>query len=410
MNRFWLLILGGFLLQNGWAQSGHLTNSPYSLYGLGLSNDLNTGITNSMGHTGIAMPAKGQINGLNPAALAGMEANRFLYDMGVKWQQGSLVEGNDSEPRLAFNFSSIAFAMPIGRGGGLAFSILPYTNVGYVMRGVQTQIIGSTDYFESTITGNGGLNDFNISFGQTVTRRLSLGVSAKVLFGKIEENETDIIYAGSTVLNLNEKNYYNGLGLGLGLQYQLTDKLRIGSSFDLSTQLNGSQTYTVVVNSEEPIADENELDAFELPMEWGFGLSYQWNPRLLINADYKMDFWGRTGQKDGVGTYVDRTFLGLGVQYGKTDEQFKFKNRIKYRFGINYDTGNLSVLDDRVPKFAMNIGVGLPFSQNSNSMINIGYSYGQQGVVNNGLIKENYHLITLNLSLEGVWFVKTRIN
>jgi hypothetical protein len=43
-------------------------------------------------------------------------------------------------------------------------------------------------------------------------------------------------------------------------------------------------------------------------------------------------------------------------------------------------------------------------------MLNFGYSYGQKGQVSNGLIKENYHTLTLNFSLEDLWFVKKKIN
>jgi hypothetical protein len=43
-------------------------------------------------------------------------------------------------------------------------------------------------------------------------------------------------------------------------------------------------------------------------------------------------------------------------------------------------------------------------------MLNLGYSYGQRGQISNGLIKENYHLLTLNLSFEGIWFKRRKIN
>jgi len=42
-------------------------------------------------------------------------------------------------------------------------------------------------------------------------------------------------------------------------------------------------------------------------------------------------------------------------------------------------------------------------------MLNISYSYGQKGRISNGLIKENYHKISVNLSLDGIWFVKRKI-
>ena len=52
----------------------------------------------------------------------------------------------------------------------------------------------------------------------------------------------------------------------------------------------------------------------------------------------------------------------------------------------------------------------MPLNSSSNSMINIGYSYGSKGQITNGLIKENYHLLSINLSLEGIWFQKRKID
>ena len=42
-------------------------------------------------------------------------------------------------------------------------------------------------------------------------------------------------------------------------------------------------------------------------------------------------------------------------------------------------------------------------------MINLSYSYGSKGLLQNVLVKENFHLVTLNLSLEDIWFVKKKV-
>jgi hypothetical protein len=55
------------------------------------------------------------------------------------------------------------------------------------------------------------------------------------------------------------------------------------------------------------------------------------------------------------------------------------------------------------------IGVGLPL-EFTKSALNISYSYGIKGTVGNDLIKENYHMIGINLSLEAIWFVKRKFD
>jgi len=42
-------------------------------------------------------------------------------------------------------------------------------------------------------------------------------------------------------------------------------------------------------------------------------------------------------------------------------------------------------------------------------MLNINYSYGGKGQISNGYVKENYHLLSLNFSLEGIWFLKRKL-
>ena len=56
-------------------------------------------------------------------------------------------------------------------------------------------------------------------------------------------------------------------------------------------------------------------------------------------------------------------------------------------------------------RFSLGVGLPLEFTK---SALNINYSYGIKGTVGNDLIKENYHMISINLSLEAIWFVKRK--
>ena len=60
---------------NGQAQTNTLSNSPYSLYGLGQLSTFSFGKTNGLGNTGIAMPTTSSINILNPASFTDIPAN-----------------------------------------------------------------------------------------------------------------------------------------------------------------------------------------------------------------------------------------------------------------------------------------------------------------------------------------------
>ncbi|MEC8683167.1 MAG: aromatic hydrocarbon degradation protein, partial [Bacteroidota bacterium] len=82
---------------------------------------------------------------------------------------------------------------------------------------------------------------------------------------------------------------------------------------------------------------------------------------------------------------------------------------VEYRAGINYDTGYLNIAGSDVSSYAVSVGLGLPVSR-SGSKLNLMYSYGRNGKIANGLIRENIHSLSLNFSLDGIWFMKPKYN
>ena len=382
-----------------------LSSSPYSLYGLGVSNELNTGKTNALGNTGFAMPSTYSINNLNPASLGAIPKGSFLYDIGVKLQKETLYEDGLKEFRYNGNFSNFSIAFPLSKKSGLSIALIPFTNVGYTISGLEKPIDGSTGTFLANITGSGGLNSIQLNYGYKVNDKLRLGLKGSYLFGTIKEEETNII--GSSILNITEDNFYNGFRLGAGVQYEINNKISVGGIINLPTSLNGDQTRTVIGGA-EPVEEENKLDTFKLPLELGFGLHTRLNDKLFFNLDYKKSFWDATNQSDLIGDYVDQDFIGFGTEFIPKKRSSKYWNRINYRAGFSMDNGNLAIKDNRITNYSINLGLGLPTGGRRHSMINLSYSYGQKGLVSNGLIKENYHTLTLNFSLEDLWFQKRK--
>ena len=397
------------------AQSNQLSSSPYSLYGLGLSNETTTGKINGLGGLGIAMPSNTFINSSNPASFGSMFENSFFFDFGLKAQTNTLSEGSQSNSNIIANFSNIAFAFPISKKSGLGITLIPLTNVGYSISGIETYIEGSSNsVFYTDITGSGGINDIKLNYGYALTNKLRLGVNASGLFGKITQTETD--YLPSNTLIIEDENTYSGFRLGAGLQYNVLEKTTIGATVNFPTSLKGSKTSTINLYNSEGTTDLTEnsnssIDNFKLPLELAFGLQTSFKEYFSLNLDYKNSLWSNTDQTDQLGTYTNQNTFGVGFQYANPEKRVsKFFKNLEYRIGYNYNDGNLKVNDHRVQNSALNLGIGIPFNNGTNSMINIGYTYGNKGQVTNGLIKENYHLLSLNLSLEGIWFQKRKID
>lgn len=395
------------------AQSESLTSSPYSLYGIGAINQTGIGKVNAMGYSGIAMKSIGFINNLNPASYALIPKNYFLYDIGGKAEINTYANTRDSEKNTSINFSNLAFAFPISEKLGAGITLIPYSTVGYSLVGIETNIEGSTEKFKSSVQGTGGLNDLNFNIGYSVFTKFRLGLNVALLFGNIKRKESFNIKTSSFVLD--KKTSYSGIQLGIGAQFDITDDVAVGSTIKLPASLNGTvnrSTYKTLNQKKTTIEDnvEGSVTAFNLPLQFGVGISTKlFNKNLLINADYKKNYWDAAEQNDYIGSFADQNMFGFGLEYCDKSDRRKYIERIAYRAGFNFDDGYLIVSENKIKGYGITAGLGLPISRRNNSLLNISYSYGKKGEVKNTLIKENCHLISINLSLQDFWFVRRLI-
>lgn len=395
------------------SQSEGLTSSPYSLYGLGVINQTSIGKSNGLGYSGIGSKGETEINNLNPSNFALVPQNSFFYDIGIVGEFNSYSNAGHSETKNTLNFSNLAFGFRIADRLGAGVSLIPYSDVGYSLLGLVTNIEGSNETFESNVTGLGGLNDLGLNVGYGLSDSFRLGVKASFLFGNIEENEAFII--SNSYFELNETTNYSGIALGFGMQYDITDKLTLGSTVQLPVKLTGNLSRSVhkTLDGVEIIVEDEEMDEasdFNLPMELGFGLSIKLFESFTLTTDYKHNFWDATAQSESIGTYTDQDIYALGLEYLKNARGFKYWERISYRAGFNYDNGYLTINDYKIDGYTITAGLGLPISRSGNSILNVSYAYGSKGQIQNILIKENYHTITVNFSLEDLWFRERKIN
>lgn len=404
-------VLTGLFLVFGtaaFAQSNAQTSSPYSLFGIGRLNDVNTGITNSLGKSGVALSGDGSINNLNPAAFADMPVGSFLFDIGAKGEQNSYQNRLNDQVNLTFNFSSVAFATALNKKSGIGVSLSPYSDVGYTLIGKANTIEGSQDTYQSYINGSGGLNAIHFNYGYKLTPKLSLGASAMRYFGKISQNEE--LALGTDYLTITGDSRYSGYRFSAGVRYAYTPALQFGAVVTSPGYLSAKQDRTVQKRVDGIIYSDTERDlsisGFKLPLEAAVGLKYSFK-EFTINADYKHQFWTATGMGDNIGKFVDTNVYSFGAQYTTMQLRPSYFQRIQYRVGATVDNGYLSVDGVRVKNAGITSGIGLPLGSRK-SYLNFSYSYGQRGVISTKLIQENYHAFTVNISLEDLWFIKRK--
>lgn len=392
------------------SQNNNLTSSPYSLFGLGNSNDANTGITNSLGKAGIALTSEKEINNLNPASLATMNLNTFFFDIGGKGELNSYGDKSNNGKTYTMVFSNLSFAFPLNDKSAVSLSLQPYTEVGYTFKGIVQNIDGSQEQYYSVIEGTGGLNKFTINYGRKIAPKLNVGFTFKYLFGTIKQKET--VFLDSDYLLFEDTNFYRGINLGTGLQYQATKNLSFASVFNLSSNIKATRDRAVnrIVN-EAYYAIENTEDVsiadYKIPIDVTFGVKYTYKNYNFI-SDYKRSFWSATSLTDNTGAYTDSNSISLGVEYiGK--ENYNTRNSIRYRLGYYYEDGNLKINNNKIATNALTAGIGIPIGD-AKSVLNFAYSYGNKGVVSNILAQEKFHALTINLSFSDNWFRKRKLD
>jgi hypothetical protein len=392
------------------------TNTPYSLYGLGVENKTASGGLTGLGNTGIAQSNPFEINLFNPASLAGILQNSFLYEFGLNGTYSTLKTQNIRETSSTGNISHIAIAFPIKKDWGISVGLLPYTKTGYNID-IESSIEGSTDMYLTRITGIGGLNKFYVSSGLKMFNNLSFGVDVSFLFGSIEQESQ--LYSDS-FFSITDQNYYGGVKLKTGLQYKLPSfnglETTLGGTIELPASLNGSQIRTSYKTSSAgsaiKIEDEvdNDLESFELPFSYGLGITSVINKKYTASLDYRELSWKDTNQELNSEYYTNQSIYAFGVEYAAAKNRSNYWYNVKYRVGFNYNTGFLRISNEQIDSYFVSLGLGLPMKKNSHDNFNLSYSFGREGTLESSLIQDDFHKITLNLNFVGKWFRKRKID
>lgn len=387
-------------------------SSPYSIYGIGQENLNFFGGLTAMGNTGIAYKSQYTINQTNPASLTSIPENSFLYEVGFNNTLSNKRDKYTSQQDYDFNFTHLAMAFPVNNYWRMSLGVVPYSKVSYQIDIVQP-IEGGTGNYLTNVIGSGGINKIFWGHGFKLKNNFSVGVEIDGLFGSISQEQW--ILLGTNSAYLNDKNVYFSLGLNAGIQYSLNSlmgaKTTLGATVSLPTTLRAAEA-SIGAKANAIISTEfnQNADDFDLPLKFGVGISSQINKNLLLNVDYRKNYWNNINQSNNASSYRDQSIYGIGIEFKPSSELTSYWNKVKYRAGANYDSGYLNISNQKIDTYGFSLGLGFPTSKNRfSSTINLNYSYGKEGTTNRGLIQDNFHKLSINFSFLGSWFQKPKI-
>lgn len=389
------------------------TVTPYSRFGYGVLGDNVSSMQRGMGGVGYAMNSGRQINVMNPASYAMIDSLTFLFDMGGNVKQVWTKDGSQTGRDFTGGLDYITMQFPICRGVGASVGLVPFSEVGY---SYGDEVVNG----EASRQGSGGINQAYLGVAARPFKGFGIGVNVGYLFGTLINDNYAMLSAGGSTLfeRVMKVRDYN---ISVGAQYSLpigrTHRVTLGLTYGIPKDLNG-HTYGVYYaingnNSTKPdtVGYTKLRHHYSMPATYGAGINYQWDNRLMVEADFTYQPWSKAKYNELEGfessSFNDRYKIAVGAEFRPADRGGYFR-RVRYRAGIFYNRDYIRVGDNEVRDMGVTLGLGFPVPQ-AKSVLNLGIAYRHRQASPVRLVTENTLEITLGINFNELWFWQNKI-
>lgn len=442
LRRYSLLVLALLTLIPLYSQFN--TYSPYTRFGLGDLAKNGFAQNQAMGGTGIAIHEGNRINYLNPAAASALDSTSVYFDFGgnVFFNQ-YLTEGDEitdmSNSWWNMNLHHVAFASSMGKYMAISAGIVPFSSIGYsIKQEYNDYTTGSA--MDTYYSGDGGIMNFYIGTSVKLFDRVAIGVTMNYLMGKLTRDREVSFPMNSSYANASSEERFDIRKpvFSFGLQYKevYDDKFffSLGATYDLATDINTELQYDITnviypyddieldsatsITPQYVLAADTIMGSFTMPQKVGLGFALGIPDKLIVTGDYIMQDWSDALSGNNYNTAPASSFH-FGTEYTPDKEALRGYHKLAtYRLGAYYSNSYLSVLKSgsqvsdadgfyQLNDYGITFGVGLPV-RSIKSSINVSFTAGTRGTTAYNLVKENYGIITFNVTLYDLWFRKRR--
>jgi hypothetical protein len=420
-----------------YAQSG--TNSPYSMYGLGVLAEQTSGFNRGMDGLAYGFHERNQINYLNPASYSALDSLSFIFDAGISLHKTNYAEGGHRVNAKEATFEYVVGAFRVAPKLGVSFGLIPFANVGYDFSNTNNvNAFPSTSTTNVTYTnkysGSGGFRQVYVGAGWEPVKGLAIGFNASYFWGN---------YTRSVVNSYSDK-YVNTLSktytanvtsykLDFGLQYTAnlskSDAVTLGLTYGIGHSLKANPE-CIVTSTNTQVATKGSksdtltvMDGLSIPHTFGAGLMWNHKNQLKLGFDFQMQKWGKLEAPDyfyqdgeavyGMrsGLYTDRRKMTFGGDYCPGERSHSFFKRMHYRAGVSIASPYFKVNGVDGPKeLSVSAGVGIPIinGYNNRSMLNISAQWMKRS--RDGLVRENSFRINIGFTFNERWFAKFKVD
>lgn len=385
--------------------------SPYTRYGFGQLSAMETGTNKSMGGTGIGVQNSNQINMLNPASYAAVDTLTFLLDVGMSLNYTNFSENGISKNSGSATFDYLAMQFRLIPRLGMTIGLTPFSNIGYNFSQTNTiydeeNLVSATHLYN----GTGGLRQITAGLGYMPFKGLAIGANISYVYGEIYHYVYTQFSNGDitprTKMYRGDVSTYNA---EFGIQYKASigkNKFTLGATYQPGHSID-DEAYSIETFSTNDTIENHMLS---MPSMYGAGISYTYDERLTIAADYTLqrygdvDFFGLKGS--------NRHRASVGMEYIPEHITRNIFRRARYRAGLHCATAHYTIDGRQGPtEYGAIVGIGLPIMNrwNGKSIINISGQYIHVSPNAPGMITENSLRLNIGLSINETWFNKWKV-
>jgi len=425
-----LLILVLFITTVSVSYSQNQISSPYTRYGIGDIATKSFGQNSAMGGLAYGLRQSGHINFANPASYSSFDTLSFVFESGIFNRTTYSETTNSTQINNDMNYNYLAIGFPVTNWWYSSFGLLPFSDVGYNIRNTDSSNTLGLGTIDNFFKGSGGIKQFYFGNSFAINKNISIGFNMAYLFGYLEQqNIVDFEDIQAWDIEDTKKIDISDFNFDFGLQYTNNFRKKFDYTFGLvfNNKTNISATKSILVKKYNPYQSYGdtltntiaEKDDIVLPTNLGIGFSIKSN-KILFGADYCTQNWSQStflGENDNL---ANSNNLALGFQYVPNKRSItNYFKRINYRIGAHMSNTYLNIPTlntngeingyEQLKDLGISFGFGFPVGF-SRSTINLAVELGQRGTTDYNLIKENYAIISLNLSLHDIWFVKRKFD
>lgn len=193
-----------------------------------------------------------------------------------------------------------------------------------------------------------------------------------------------------------------GSHINIGASYTIKSNLS-AKRYSLATSVAGTS-----LNGDTAYFSPRQIGKVTVPSTLRVGLSYDVHRQWLIGMDFSYVWWKEYRDFGKEIDFFRNTYsIALGAELKSNMQSTSIMRRIAYRIGGRYETFYADFGGKNLDGFAISLGIGIPVRK-TRSFINIGLEYGKTGSLDKSQIRENYFRVGLSFTSVETWFVKRR--